>query len=164
MLSATMQTLREELPPAAISVWWSALSAYDIADVRRALSDHIKTPEKGRWAPTPADVIGRIEAYPKAHQPRLDHKKMIPAPAVMERMRAMVKPKTTGRYWTVDKVVNQAQVDFIKRQADHFGHMSEAHRFLLDCQAAGCITHDYRLGRLNVREPGEDPIEDEEAA
>lgn len=62
------------------------------------------------------------------------------------------RPKDSGPWWTPAKVRNQQQVDFIVMQANHFGPMSVAGRFLDECREAGVI-----VGKeLRMREPGED--------
>lgn len=71
---------------------------------------------------------------------------------------------TKGPYWTVDRIRNQAQVDHIIRQANHFGPMSIAGRFYADCLTAGAIAdckfvHSSRRP-TPMREPGEDSAED----
>ncbi len=40
-----------------MDIWWATLKPYDIADVCRALTKHISDPERGQYAPKPADVI-----------------------------------------------------------------------------------------------------------
>lgn len=60
LLTATFEVYSTPLSPDAISIWWSALSAYSLAQVRSGLSAHIKNPERGRFSPKPADVIGEI--------------------------------------------------------------------------------------------------------
>jgi len=84
-----------------------------------------------------------------------------PSEAIMNELKRVAKTRPTGEWWTVDKVENEFQVAHIVRQAQHFGALSPASRFLDECKAAGIITHDNRLGVLNRREPGQD---DEERA
>ncbi len=40
-----------------MDIWWATLKPYDIADVCRALTQHISDPERGQFPPKPADVI-----------------------------------------------------------------------------------------------------------
>lgn len=162
LLSATMQTLREPMTPDMIGVWWGALSPYEFASVRAAFSDHVKDPEKGKWTPKPADIIGRIKAYGTADVPRLTHKRQPPDPRVLDAIKGMARRRQPrGQWWTPDRVENQSQVDFITMQARQFGEMSQQGRFLEQCINAGIITPDGRLGVWNTREPGEDPVEQE---
>lgn len=44
-----------------------------------------------------------------------------------------------GRWWVPERVVNDAQIRFIRLQAQHFGPSSMAGRFLEECKAAGVI-------------------------
>lgn len=162
VLSATMQTFNIDVTPAVFDIWWNVLAKYELSSVRRALSDHI---QESAWAPKPADIIGRLKPKGAAYQsvPQLEHKRTVDA-ATLQRIAPTLRARVGGPYWAPDKVRNQQQVDFIRLQADHFGLLSAAERFLRDCQVVGIITHDYRLGTLNMRQPGEDEIEHEEAA
>lgn len=47
--------------PASSALFFRALQAHSLAVVRQALSDHIADPQRGRFVPTPADVIAQIE-------------------------------------------------------------------------------------------------------
>lgn len=154
-----MQTFNIDVTPAAFDIWWNVLAKYELPAVRRALSDHIR---ESQWAPKPAEIIERLKPKAAAYQPvpQIEHKREATDRATLSRMVSAARPRHSGHWWTPDKVRNQQQVDFIKLQADHFGDMSQAGRFLRECQAAGIITHDYRLGTMNTREPGEDEIEE----
>lgn len=46
-----------ECPDGVKQLWWSALRAYSIAEVRGALSTHVQNPDGGQFIPKPADVI-----------------------------------------------------------------------------------------------------------
>ena len=46
--------------PAAVTLAFSALQPFDLADISRALSAHITDPERGQYAPKPADVVGYL--------------------------------------------------------------------------------------------------------
>lgn len=47
---------------AQTALWFRALSGYTLAEVRAALDAHVRDPQRGRFAPVPADVIGQIES------------------------------------------------------------------------------------------------------
>jgi hypothetical protein len=165
MLSSTMQTYLTPMTAGMVDVWWNVLKGYDFSTVRRAMSDHIKDPESGRWAPKPADIIGRLRTRPESETLHLENKKKVkPDARVLERIKQLSLGKRAGPFWTPERVTNQHQVNFIKVQADRFGETSMQGRFLAECQRRGIITADFQLGTLNVREPGEDEIETEEAA
>jgi hypothetical protein len=44
---------------AATALWFRALSAYELAQVRAAFDAHMHDPDRGRFFPTPADIIGK---------------------------------------------------------------------------------------------------------
>lgn len=43
------------------ALWFQALSAYDLSVIRLGLSAHVKDPQRGKFVPTPADVIAQID-------------------------------------------------------------------------------------------------------
>ena len=45
-----------------LEIWWRVLADYPLAQVRAALSAHVQDPTTGKFAPKPADIIGRIQA------------------------------------------------------------------------------------------------------
>jgi hypothetical protein len=44
------------------AIFFATLRAYPLAVVSQAFTDHVRDPERGKFAPTPADVIAKIEA------------------------------------------------------------------------------------------------------
>lgn len=46
--------------PTNTALWFRALSAHSIEDVRAAFDAHVKDPERGRFVPTPADILRQI--------------------------------------------------------------------------------------------------------
>lgn len=44
-----------------VAMFFRALSAYPLAAVRAGIDGHVKDPQRGRFAPLPADVIAQIE-------------------------------------------------------------------------------------------------------
>ncbi|MCG5538974.1 hypothetical protein [Halorhodospira sp. 9622] len=72
-LQATMELYDKALSKQALQLWWQALSDYAFEEVRGGLSRHIQDPERGRFAPKPADVIAAIQSaylsqWPSAEQ------------------------------------------------------------------------------------------------
>lgn len=63
LLVATMEVYGMPLGPNAIGVWWAALERYPLSHVRAQLSAHIQDPTVGKFAPKPADIIGRLQAF-----------------------------------------------------------------------------------------------------
>lgn len=43
------------------ALWFRSLAAHDLAVVRAAFDAHVRDPQRGRFVPTPADVIAQIE-------------------------------------------------------------------------------------------------------
>lgn len=43
--------------PFALSVWWQACERFDLQQVARALTAHAMDPERGQFAPRPADLV-----------------------------------------------------------------------------------------------------------
>lgn len=50
----------DELTDALLEAWWGVLKAYELREVRLAMNSHATDPDKGRWRPTPADMIRHI--------------------------------------------------------------------------------------------------------
>lgn len=46
--------------PENTAMWFRALQRYDISQVRVGLDAHVRDPKRGRFVPTPADVIAQI--------------------------------------------------------------------------------------------------------
>lgn len=51
--------------PAALEAWFGDLEKYEMEDVEWALREHRRDPETGRWPPTSADLIRRLEGLPE---------------------------------------------------------------------------------------------------
>lgn len=55
LLKATLEVYGQSLPSQdVVRIWWSALSNFDVANVRSALDEHIR---KSKFAPRPADIL-----------------------------------------------------------------------------------------------------------
>lgn len=48
----------------ALSVWWEACRGLEFSAVQRALSRHAMDPERGMFAPKPADVVRQVQGTP----------------------------------------------------------------------------------------------------
>ncbi|WP_337055006.1 DUF6475 domain-containing protein [Pseudoxanthomonas sp. USHLN014] len=44
-----------------LSVWWEACRPFSLQDVQRALSRHTTNPERGQFAPKPADLVRELQ-------------------------------------------------------------------------------------------------------
>lgn len=60
LLNATADLYGKTMSGMAISLWWNALSQYDLNAVRGGLSRHMQSPDSGQFMPKPADVIRMI--------------------------------------------------------------------------------------------------------
>lgn len=61
LLAATMDVYGRPITTAFVDIFFSALTPYDFATVREALSRHLQDPDGGRFAPKPADLIRQIQ-------------------------------------------------------------------------------------------------------
>lgn len=61
-VSATLN--KGHKPDAQVSaIWFRTLVAYSIDLVRTGFAGHLRDPDRGRFAPTPADIIAKIHAH-----------------------------------------------------------------------------------------------------
>lgn len=56
LMMAIGELYSKALSPALLKLYWNALEAYDLADVRRALTIHTRDPDHGPFFPKPGDV------------------------------------------------------------------------------------------------------------
>lgn len=63
MLTATVVGVYSKPAPGhdVIGIWFSALQGFDLPDVRRAFSLHVRDPDRGQYPPRPADITRFIE-------------------------------------------------------------------------------------------------------
>jgi Domain of unknown function (DUF6475) len=61
LLGEVLAFYRRDQSAFAVDVWWRALRNYSLAAVRAAFTAHARDPEKGSFAPFPADVIRHLE-------------------------------------------------------------------------------------------------------
>ena len=61
----------DELTDTLLDAWWGVLAGYDLRDVRWAMNAHATDPDKGRYRPTPADIIRHITESLPAHRAKL---------------------------------------------------------------------------------------------
>lgn len=54
------------------AIFFNALRAYDLATVSAAFSAHVKDPARGKFAPTPADIIAQIDAHSSDGRPGVE--------------------------------------------------------------------------------------------
>ena len=57
LLSGALAFYRQDVSEFAMSVWWEASKAFTLEQVRKALTAHAMDPERGQFAPKPADLV-----------------------------------------------------------------------------------------------------------
>lgn len=60
LLTDALAFYRQDLSTFALNVWWSACERYSIEQVRQALTAHALDPERGHFAPKPADLVRQL--------------------------------------------------------------------------------------------------------
>lgn len=61
LLGDVMAFYRQDVSDFAVSVWWQACASFDIEQVRKALTRHAMDPERGQFAPKPADIVRQLQ-------------------------------------------------------------------------------------------------------
>ena len=54
----------QTVSPFALSVWWESCQGLELAALQRALSRHAMDPERGMFAPKPADIVRQVQGTP----------------------------------------------------------------------------------------------------
>ena len=81
----------DEINDTVVGVWLSVLQEYDLEDVRRAMTLHVKDPQRGRFKPLPADLIAHLtDTIPK--------EKRIKRAQLAEERHAMADPVHAAMY------------------------------------------------------------------
>lgn len=57
LLTQALGFWRQDTSDFAIGVWWQACQPFDLDQVRSALTEHAMDPERGQFAPKPADFV-----------------------------------------------------------------------------------------------------------
>lgn len=57
LITSVLAFYRQDASTFALQVWWAACEHYDMEQVRRALNAHAVDPERGQFAPKPADIV-----------------------------------------------------------------------------------------------------------
>jgi hypothetical protein len=60
LLAEVLGFYRQQTSPFAMSVWWEACKGFEIAQVRQAMTAHALNPDRGHFAPMPADIIRHL--------------------------------------------------------------------------------------------------------
>jgi hypothetical protein len=57
LLAEVLGFYRQQTSPFAMSVWWEACKGFELAQIRQAMTAHALNPDRGHFAPMPADII-----------------------------------------------------------------------------------------------------------
>ena len=60
LLTTSMNVYEKRIDPTQAAMWFGLLADFELADIRRALSDHMRDTKAGQFAPKPADIIRHI--------------------------------------------------------------------------------------------------------
>ncbi len=61
LITDVMAFYRQDVSPFALSVWWQACQKFELEQVRKALSGYAMDPDRGQFAPKPADLVRQLE-------------------------------------------------------------------------------------------------------
>ena len=61
LLADAMAFYRRDVSTFALSVWWQACQSFDFEQVAKALTAHAMDPERGQFAPMPADIVRQLQ-------------------------------------------------------------------------------------------------------
>jgi hypothetical protein len=57
LITQVLAFYRQDVSTFALGVWWSACSPFDLSQVSKAFTAHATDPERGQFAPKPADIV-----------------------------------------------------------------------------------------------------------
>jgi hypothetical protein len=60
LLSDAMAFYRQDVSKFALSVWWQACQRFGLDQVTKAMTAHAMDPERGMFAPKPADIVRQL--------------------------------------------------------------------------------------------------------
>lgn len=101
LMTQALAFYRQDCSDFALSVWWEACQRFDLEQVRKALTAHAMDPERGQFAPKPADLVRQLQG---THTDR----------ALLAWGRVWEAMQSTGAYQTVDfgdPIIHAAVVD-----------------------------------------------------
>lgn len=61
LLTDALAFYRRNVSDFALSVWWEACQPFDFEQVSKALTAHAMDPERGQFAPMPADIVKQLQ-------------------------------------------------------------------------------------------------------
>lgn len=60
LITDALAFYRQDVSKFALGVWWAACERFDLEQVRGALTAHAMDPERGQFAPKPADLVRHL--------------------------------------------------------------------------------------------------------
>lgn len=60
LLTNALSFYRQDLTPFTLDVWWQSCQGFDIEQVRKAMTGHAMDPDRGQFAPKPADIVRQL--------------------------------------------------------------------------------------------------------
>lgn len=60
LITDALAFYRQDVSTFALNVWWAACERFDLEQVRSALTAHAMDPERGQFAPKPADLVRHL--------------------------------------------------------------------------------------------------------
>ncbi len=61
LLADVMAFYKQDVSTFALTVWWQACERFDFEQVAKALTAHAMDPDRGQFAPKPADLVRQLE-------------------------------------------------------------------------------------------------------
>ena len=61
LISDVMAFYRQDVSEFALSVWWQACERFEFEQLTKALTAHAMDPERGQFAPKPADIVRQLQ-------------------------------------------------------------------------------------------------------
>lgn len=60
LLTDAMGFYKQDVSVFALSVWWQACQGFDLEQVSKAMAAHAMDPDRGQFAPKPADIVRQL--------------------------------------------------------------------------------------------------------
>lgn len=60
LLTDAMGFYKQDVSGFALSVWWQACEGFDFEQVAKAMTNHAMDPDRGQFAPKPADIVRQL--------------------------------------------------------------------------------------------------------
>ncbi len=61
LLTQALAFYRQDVTPFTLDVWWEACKGVSLEQVRKAITAHALDPERGQFAPKPADMVRQLQ-------------------------------------------------------------------------------------------------------